>query len=84
MVNDHLLEYFDFEGIIPEGQYGFVTVVIRNSVTYRLLEENDYMKALESGKIVMELHGNTLKGGFILMLFTLRLVQDSGIKLFDR
>jgi len=38
------------------------------------------MEALESEKIVMELHGNTLKRGFNLMFFILRLVQDSGIK----
>ena len=67
MVDDHLLQYFDFEGIIPEGQYGSGAVAIWDSGTYRLLEENDPMKALENGKIVMELHGNILKGGFTLV-----------------
>jgi bifunctional non-homologous end joining protein LigD len=67
MVDDHLLEYFDFEGIIPEGQYGSGAVVIWDSGTYNLLEENEPMEALESGKIVMELHGNILRGGFTLV-----------------
>ena len=38
MVDDHLLEYFDFEGIIPEGQYGSGAVLIWDSGTYNLLE----------------------------------------------
>ena len=67
MVDDNSLEYFDFEGIFPEGQYGSGAVVIWDSGTYNLLEENDPMEALESGKMVMELHGNILKGAFTLV-----------------
>lgn len=67
MVDDHPLEYFDFEGIIPEGQYGSGAVVIWDSGTYSLLEGDDPMKSLESGKIVMELYGKILKGCFTLV-----------------
>lgn len=67
MVDDHALEYFNFEGIIPEGQYGSGAVVIWDSGTYRLLENDKPMQALAAGKIVMELHGNILKGGFTLV-----------------
>ena len=67
MVDDHALEYFNFEGIIPEGRYGSDAVVIWDSGTYRLLEGEAPMKALESGKIVMELRGKRLKGGFTLV-----------------
>jgi bifunctional non-homologous end joining protein LigD len=67
MVDDHALEYFNFEGIIPEGQYGSGAVVIWDSGTYRLLEGDDPVQALETGKIVMELHGKRLKGGFTLV-----------------
>jgi bifunctional non-homologous end joining protein LigD len=66
-VDDHALEYFDFEGVIPEGQYGSGVVVIWDSGTYRLLGGNDPVQALEAGKIVMELHGKRLKGGFTLV-----------------
>jgi len=67
MVDDHLLEYFDFEGIIPEGQYGSGAVVIWDSGTYSLLEGDNPVEALESGKMVMELYGRILKGGFTLV-----------------
>ncbi len=67
MVDDHLLEYFDFEGIIPAGQYGAGAVVVWDFGTYSLLEKDDPVKALEMGKIVIELHGKILKGGFTLI-----------------
>lgn len=67
MVDDHELDYFDYEGIIPEGQYGSGAVVIWDSGTYSLIEGDDPIKALGSGKIVMELNGEILKGGFTLV-----------------
>jgi bifunctional non-homologous end joining protein LigD len=67
MVDDHSLEYFDFEGIISPGQYGAGTVVIWDSGNYRLLEGNDPVTAVEGGKIVFELLGGILKGGFALV-----------------
>jgi bifunctional non-homologous end joining protein LigD len=67
MVDDHALEYFDFEGIIPEGQYGSGEVVIWDTGTYCLLEGDDPLQALERNKIVMELHGEILKGEFTLV-----------------
>ncbi|MEJ2656839.1 MAG: DNA polymerase ligase N-terminal domain-containing protein [Desulfobacterales bacterium] len=67
MVADHDLEYIDFEGIIPEGQYGSGAVVIWDSGTYRIFKGDEPAQALESGKIVMELDGKILKGGFTLV-----------------
>jgi len=67
MADDHPLEYFDFEGIIPEGQYGSGAVVVWDTGTYRLLEGDNPVQALESGKIIMKLHGKILKGGFTLL-----------------
>jgi bifunctional non-homologous end joining protein LigD len=67
MVDDHSVEYFDFEGIISPGQYGAGTVVIWDSGNYSLLEGNDPVKAIERGKIVFELIGKILKGGFTLV-----------------
>ena len=67
MVDDHFMEYFYFEGIIPEGQYVAGTVVIWDSGAYSLLEGDDSVKNFESGKIVMELNGKILKGGFTLV-----------------
>ena len=67
VVEDHALEYFDFEGIIPKGQYGSGAVIIWDLGTYNLLEGDGPVQAFDSGKIVMGLHGKILKGGFTLV-----------------
>ena len=61
------MAYVDFEGIIPPGHYGAGAVVIWDSGNYRLLKGNDPAKAFEGGKIVFELMGRILKGGFTLV-----------------
>jgi len=67
MVDDHPLAHFAFEGIIPVGQYGAGAVVVWDQGHYELLEGNDPVEALKEGKLVIELHGETLKGGFSLV-----------------
>ncbi len=67
MVDDHPLEYYDFEGIISAGQYGAGAVIIWDLGEYSVLGGDDPEKSLENGKIVVELHGNILKGGFTLV-----------------
>jgi bifunctional non-homologous end joining protein LigD len=64
MVDDHPLDYFNFEGIIPAAHYGAGAVVVWDSGSYKLLEGNDPIQSLERGKIVIELHGKTLRGAF--------------------
>ena len=59
MVEDHPLEYADFEGIIPDGQYGAGPVVIWDNGTYELKEK-------KADKISFHLKGKKLKGGFTL------------------
>jgi bifunctional non-homologous end joining protein LigD len=67
MVDDHSLEYFAFEGIIPAGQYGAGAVVVWDQGEYRLLEGDDPLEALQGGKMIIELRGKILKGGFALV-----------------
>jgi bifunctional non-homologous end joining protein LigD len=67
MVDDHPLEYYDFEGIIPSGHYGAGPVVVWDTGTYRLTEGEDPVKALETGKMIVELQGRNLKGIFSLV-----------------
>ena len=67
MVDDHPLEYYDFEGIISAGQYGAGAVIIWDLGEYSVFEGDDPEKSLENGKIVVELRGNILKGGFTLV-----------------
>ncbi len=58
-VEDHPLEYAEFEGVIPEGQYGAGRVIIWDHGTYELLE-------CEQDKVTFSLKGRKLKGGFTL------------------
>ena len=59
-VADHELDYIDFEGEIPEGQYGAGTVKIWDSGTYEL--ESESKKA-----IAFILNGKRLKGRYSLV-----------------
>ena len=59
-VEDHALEYIDFEGIISEGHYGAGTVVIWDKGTYDPIE-------IGKGKISFYLNGRRLRGAFTLM-----------------
>lgn len=58
-VEDHPVEYADFEGTIPEGQYGAGKVIIWDKGTYELLRR-------EKEIIEFILHGKRLKGKFVL------------------
>lgn len=60
-VEVHPLEYIDFEGIIPQGEYGAGAVVIWDSGPYELIEE-------KADKLAFVLKGRKLKGGFTLTL----------------
>jgi bifunctional non-homologous end joining protein LigD len=69
MVEDHPLEYGEFEGIIPEGHYGAGAVVIWDKGHYSLLAREDPSVQLKKGKIDFVLMGNKLKGAFTLTSF---------------
>ncbi len=68
---DHPLEYANFEGSIPEGEYGAGTVEIWDTGTYRNLKfregkEIPPAQAIEEGHITFSLDGQRLKGGYAL------------------
>ena len=67
MVEDHPIDYIDFEGEIPPGHYGAGKVLIWDKGEYELIEGDDPLKELENGKIVFRLKGNRLKGAFALI-----------------
>lgn len=60
MVEDHPYKYKDFEGIIPEGNYGAGSVIIWDEGTYELLEA-------KKNSFSFVLHGKKLKGAFHLV-----------------
>lgn len=63
---DHPLEYAEFEGVIPQGQYGAGTVMVWDTGSYEPLDGNPPSKQLARGKIDVVLHGTKLRGGFTL------------------
>ena len=64
-VEDHPLEYGDFEGIIPEGNYGAGTVIVWDRGVWVPLE--DPYEGLEKGKLLFELKGYKLHGRWTLI-----------------
>ncbi|MBI4587625.1 MAG: 3'-phosphoesterase [Candidatus Rokubacteria bacterium] len=69
MVPDHPLEYIDFEGIIPPGQYGAGPVVVWDHGTYEVPEGGPPEAQLKAGKLAFVLKGKKLRGAFALARF---------------
>jgi bifunctional non-homologous end joining protein LigD len=64
-VEDHPIEYGDFEGIIPKGNYGAGAVIVWDRGEWVPLE--DWREGLEKGKLLFELKGYKLKGKWTLV-----------------
>lgn len=62
---DHPLDYRDFEGTIPKGQYGGGTVLLWDKGWWEPL--HDPAKGLSEGKLHFRLHGARMKGGWALV-----------------
>jgi len=78
LVEDHPFEYKNFEGIIPQGNYGAGTVMIWDEGSYVAVTDNEVItdkreaektliKNFFSGKLRLELKGKKLKGRFTLI-----------------
>jgi bifunctional non-homologous end joining protein LigD len=63
---DHPIEYSDFEGVIPAGQYGAGTVMLWDRGTWQP-DNADMDSALEKGEIKFTLHGEKLQGSWVLV-----------------
>jgi bifunctional non-homologous end joining protein LigD len=77
-VEDHPLEYYDFEGVIPSGEYGGGDVIVWDVGTwdhYYQREDRDAVDAVARGELHMELDGQKLKGKFVLIRTS---VDDAG------
>jgi bifunctional non-homologous end joining protein LigD len=64
---DHPLEYAQFEGVIPAGQYGAGTVMVRDTGTNKPQDGLPPDEQFARGKINMVLQGEKLRGGFTLV-----------------
>jgi bifunctional non-homologous end joining protein LigD len=63
---DHPIEYADFEGVIPPGQYGAGTVMLWDKGTWEP-ESPDVDASLQAGEIKFTIHGKKLQGSWILV-----------------
>jgi bifunctional non-homologous end joining protein LigD len=65
MTEDHPLEYGGFEGVIPKGEYGGGPVMIWDRGTWEPIGDPD--EGLAKGDLKFRLHGDRLKGDFVLV-----------------
>ncbi|RWG76904.1 DNA ligase D [Mesorhizobium sp.] len=61
---DHPIEYIDFEGVIPEGEYGGGPMIVWDAGTWAPME--DVEKSLRTGAFKFRLAGQKLNGGWML------------------
>src|SRR6478735_5553125 len=61
---DHPLEYIDFEGVIPEGEYGGGPMIVWDTGTWAPMD--DVEKSLRTGAFKFRLAGEKLNGGWML------------------
>jgi bifunctional non-homologous end joining protein LigD len=66
-VEDHPLDYFDFEGVIPAGEYGGGDVIVWDWGTWALAEGDDPLEEVAAGDLHLALLGEKLRGRFALV-----------------
>jgi bifunctional non-homologous end joining protein LigD len=66
-VEDHPVEYLDFEGVIPRGEYGGGDVIVWDRGTWQPSDTDDPAAAIEAGELHFDLHGEKLAGRFVLV-----------------
>ena len=63
---DHPMEYAEFEGVIPGGNYGAGRVIVWDEGTYRNAGSDTMDEGLRRGHVSLELDGHKLRGGWAL------------------
>ncbi len=66
-VEDHPLDFFDFEGVIPVGEYGGGDVIVWDWGTWRPTRRGDPLEAVAAGSLHFDLRGTKLAGHFVLI-----------------
>jgi bifunctional non-homologous end joining protein LigD len=72
MVEDHPLDYGDFEGNIPKGEYGGGSVMLWDRGTFELIGEEDGLAQIARGDLKFWLHGEKLNGSWALVHMKVR------------
>ncbi|UCC71739.1 MAG: DNA ligase D [Gemmatimonadota bacterium] len=81
-VEDHPLEYGDFEGVIPRGEYGAGSVIIWDRGRYEPLGETEdseeaLQRGVREGKLDFVLYGERMRGRWTLVRMKGRETEDS-------
>lgn len=66
-VEDHSLEYFDFEGVLEKGTYGAGDVTVWDWGTWEPTQNSDPADQLKNGELHAELFGSEISGRFVLV-----------------
>jgi bifunctional non-homologous end joining protein LigD len=66
-VEDHPIEYLDFEGVIPAGQYGGGDVIVWDAGTWQPARTTDPARSVAGGELHFDLYGSKLEGRFALV-----------------
>ena len=66
-VEDHPIEYLDFEGVIPKGEYGGGDVIVWDRGHWTPAKDGDPAKAIAKGELHFDLEGEKLRGRFVLV-----------------
>jgi len=66
-VEDHPIEYIDFEGVIPHGEYGGGDVIVWDTGPWEPYETDDPVAAVAAGELKADVSGYKLKGRFVLI-----------------
>ncbi len=61
-VEDHPIEYLDFEGVIPRGEYGAGDVIVWDRGTWEPHATDDPAAAVAAGELHVDVHGGKLRG----------------------
>jgi bifunctional non-homologous end joining protein LigD len=79
---DHPLAYGDFEGTIPDGEYGAGTVMLWDWGPWT--PEGDPEEGLQTGKLKFRLHGARMKGGWTLVRMRTREKAENWLLIKER
>lgn len=80
-VEDHPIEYRDFEGVIPAGQYGGGDVIVWDRGTWQPARADDPAAAIAAGELHFDLFGEKLRGRFVLVRTRMQGKQEQWLML---
>jgi bifunctional non-homologous end joining protein LigD len=81
---DHPLDYLEFEGVIPKGEYGGGDVIVWDVGTYELHRHADLREAIAAGEVHAELFGQKLRGRVVLVRTRMQGSQEQWLVLHKR